>query len=402
VYGKVITNMSQSNLRPVCPIVGEEFQRCPSGTDEEISSLLPIHNLFGKYFKQVTGNKLYVISLAGNPSNVGDLLNKLDTNIVRVCHATTHAQNLHAKISFFTTSFQRKNVTRVVRAISTFLEPLCDPSTTIIQGALNDGYLCYVSNVAGDSNDATNDLSVLEWIIKWYEEGHKGRPLLQLQQYTNVPPWMQRLIQSKVQEIIRIAQDQSRTHPYRQLPNHHITPNELLVIHFSRWHSQLGVAASAAKRKANAMSKIDGKENTHINQVSTKRTKLTQTTRSGKTRYGKCDAEGCTGRPLSNGVCIDHGGAKKLCSFEGGCNKFAKSGGVCYTHGAPRKLCSFEGGCNKFAQSGGVCKTHGAPRKLCNFEGGCNKFAQSGGVCNTHGAPRSRFRHNESGTRLFV
>jgi hypothetical protein len=302
VYGKVITNMSQSNLRPVCPIVGEEFQRCPSGTDEEILSLLPILNLFGKYFEQVTGNKLHVISLAGKPSNVGDLLNKLDTNIVRVCHATTHAQNLHAKISFFTTSYQRENVTRVVRDISTFLEPLCDPSTTILQGALDDGYLYYVSNFAGDSNDATNNLSVLEWIFKWYEEGHEGRPILQLQQSTYVPPWMQGLIQSKVQEIISLVQDQSRTHPLRQLPNHHVTPNELLVVHFSRWYSQLGVAASVAKRKANAMSKIDGKENTHINQVSTKRTKLTQTTRSGKTRSGKCDEKGCPGRPLSNGV----------------------------------------------------------------------------------------------------
>ena len=143
-YGEHITNVSGSNVRDRCPTVGIKFERCPPATPGEIQTQITILDMYAEGINLLTNKRLAVVTLAGNGSNVVEILNQLNPAYSDCCTSTTHAQNLATKISTFTANNQRLKVTQVVKNISDHLLSRC-LYTTILKAAIDDEYLFYVN-----------------------------------------------------------------------------------------------------------------------------------------------------------------------------------------------------------------------------------------------------------------
>jgi hypothetical protein len=180
---------------------------------------------------------LAIVTLAGKGSRVADILNELNPDYSDVCTSTTHAQNLAVRINGFSANDQRKYVTKVVEDISNHLRSRC-PILSIIEYAYSDAYLAYVSN---DEMMEHAPLSLIGFISQVYRDKADDSCLRQLHTHTNIPTNIQQLIEKNMNRIISLAEEQSRTHPYRRIEGHRLHPNDVKFIHLHRWSSIMGV-----------------------------------------------------------------------------------------------------------------------------------------------------------------
>ena len=93
---------------------------------------------------QISGFRLTVATLSGSKSNVGLILEKLNTNVIDYCSATTHVQNLSTPIRGFQPENQRLMVMKILEAISYHIYPHC-ATDTLLEASLDDKSLIFVS-----------------------------------------------------------------------------------------------------------------------------------------------------------------------------------------------------------------------------------------------------------------
>jgi hypothetical protein len=104
-----------------------------------------ILNVYAEAAKQITGFRLKLCTLAGSQSQVDLILNRLNTTYIDFCSASTHVQNLSAPIPDFPAYLQRQNITRTMVQISKHLEPNCIEGRSLIDLAIGNPNLKYVS-----------------------------------------------------------------------------------------------------------------------------------------------------------------------------------------------------------------------------------------------------------------
>jgi hypothetical protein len=133
-----------ANFRSRCPTLDDDFQRCPPCTREEATDQALQLNLYAKGIWQISGFRLTVASLSGSTSNVELILQKLNTDYIDYCSATTHVQNLSTPIRGFQPEYQRLTVMKILEAISYHVYPHC-ATDTLLEASLDDKNLIFVS-----------------------------------------------------------------------------------------------------------------------------------------------------------------------------------------------------------------------------------------------------------------
>jgi hypothetical protein len=126
-----------ANFWSRCPTLDDDFQRCPPCTREEATDQALQLNL-------ISGFRLTVASLSGSMSNVELILQKLNTDYIDYCSATTHVQNLSTPIRGFQPEYQRLTVMKILEAISYHVYPHC-ATDTLLEASLDDKNLIFVS-----------------------------------------------------------------------------------------------------------------------------------------------------------------------------------------------------------------------------------------------------------------
>ena len=139
-------------------------------------------------------------------------------------------------------------------------------------------------------------LSLNGFITQVYIDNAEDSCLRQLHTRTHIPTNIQQLIEKNMNRIISHAEEQSRTHPYRLIEDHHLHPKDVMFIHLHRWSSIMGVEKS---REISAAKK-DG---TWVGQVVSRVT----TSKKRKRTPNLCDDVNCIKPAVELGVCHDHG-----------------------------------------------------------------------------------------------
>jgi hypothetical protein len=101
-----------------------------------------ILNVYTKAVKKITGHRLKLCTFAGSRSRIDLILNRLNEDYIDFCSASTHVQNLSTPIPDFSANLQQKIVTR---QISKHLEPNCIEGLSLIDLAIGNPNLKYVS-----------------------------------------------------------------------------------------------------------------------------------------------------------------------------------------------------------------------------------------------------------------
>ena len=104
-----------------------------------------ILNVYTKAVKKITGHPLKLYTFAGSRSRVDLILNRLNEDYIDFCSASTHIQNLSTPIPDFPANLQRHIVTRTTEQISKHLEPNCIEGHSLIDLAIANPNLKYVS-----------------------------------------------------------------------------------------------------------------------------------------------------------------------------------------------------------------------------------------------------------------
>ena len=108
-------------------------------------------------------------------SNVELILEKLNTNVIDYCSATTHVQNLSTPFRRgFQTEIQRKMVMKTLEAISYHVYPHC-ATDTLLEASLDDKSLIFVSRQPLKSDV---QVTIMDIISRCYRDGHQFSPLL--------------------------------------------------------------------------------------------------------------------------------------------------------------------------------------------------------------------------------
>jgi hypothetical protein len=197
---------SVSNFRPRCPTLEDAFQCCPPCTCEEATDQASQLNLYAKGIRQISGFRLMVATLSGSRSNVELILEKLNTEFIDYCSATTHVQNLSTPIRGFQPEYQRLMVMKTLQAISYHVLPHC-ATDTILEASLDDKSLIFVNN-----QPLKNDgkVTILDIIGRCYRDGHQFSPLMTIpNQYDDnfFKSQLQGLINMKMVDIVRVANE---------------------------------------------------------------------------------------------------------------------------------------------------------------------------------------------------
>ena len=339
-YGNPITNFSVSNIRSRCPTLDDAFQRCPPCTREEATDQASQLNLYAKGIWQISGFRLTVTTLAGSRSNVGLILEKLNTNYIDYCSATTHVQNLSTPIRGFHPEIQRKMVMKTLRAISYHVYPHC-ATDTLLEVSLDDKSLIFGSRKPLKSDVK---ISILDIIGRCYRDGHQLSPLLTIpNRYDDdffFKSRLEGLINRWMVDIVRVANEK------RKSCEEEYTETDMTVTSLAVWHSYLGHHARWV------LGVRHDKER-------------------GASKRKYCNKEGCGNQVQQGGVCFQHGARVKRFSQDGcprkrkykrcsqeGCEKLVVQGG------ASVKLCN-QDGCRNQVRQGGVCIKHGARKRTC-------------------------------------
>jgi hypothetical protein len=259
------------------------------------------------------------------------ILEKLNTNNIDYCSATTHVQNLSTPICGFHPEYQRLMVMKILEAISYHIYPHC-ATDTLLKASLDDKSLIFVSRKPLKSDV---QISIMDIIGQCYRDGHQFSPLLMIPNQFDDDVFfksrLEGLINRKMVDIVRVA-NKKRTHCEEY------TAIDMTVHSLAVWHAYLGNHAMWV------LGVRHGKERG----VRKRKRKL-------------CSQDGCSKHVQQGGVCFKHGVREKLCSQDG-CGRYVQQGGVCIKHGARVKRCS-QDGCGKQAVQGGVCVQHGASVK---------------------------------------
>ncbi len=153
---------------------------------------------------QISGFPLTVATLSGSKSYVGLILEKLNTNVIDYCSATTHVQNLSTPIRGFQPEYQRLMVMKILEAISYHVYPHC-ATDTLLEVSLDDKNLIFVSRKPLKSDV---QISILDIIDRCYRDGHQFSPLLTIpNQYDDdffFESQLQGLINKKMVDIVRV------------------------------------------------------------------------------------------------------------------------------------------------------------------------------------------------------
>jgi hypothetical protein len=167
--------------------------------------------LYAKGIWQISGFRLTVATLAGSRSNVGLILEQLNTKYIDYCSATTHVQNLSTPIPGFHPEIQRKMVMKTLEAISYHVYPYC-ATDTLLEASLDDENLIFVSNQPLKSDV---QVTILDIIYRCYRDGHQLSPLLTIpNQYDNdffFKSRLEGLINRWMVDIVRVANEKRKS-----------------------------------------------------------------------------------------------------------------------------------------------------------------------------------------------
>jgi hypothetical protein len=147
------------------PNLDDAFQRCPPCTRKEATDQASQLNLCAKGVGQISGFRLTVAMLSGSRSNVELILEKLNTDYIDYCSATTHVQNLSNPIRGFQPGYQQLMVMKTLEAISYHVLPHC-ATDTLLEASLDDKSLIFVT--------------IMDIIGRCYHDGHQFSPLLKI------------------------------------------------------------------------------------------------------------------------------------------------------------------------------------------------------------------------------
>jgi hypothetical protein len=297
-YGNPISNFSVSNFRSRCPTLDNDFQRCPPCTREEATDQASQLNLYAEVISRISGFRLTVATLAGSRSNVGLILEQLNTKYIDYCSATTHVQNLSTPIRGFHPEYQRRMVMKTLRAISYHVYPHC-ATDTLLEASLDDKNIIFGSRKPLKSNVK---ISILDIIARCYRDGHQLSPLLTIpNQYDDdffFKSQLEGLINRKMVDIVRVANEK------RKSCEEEYTETDMTVHSLAVWHSYLGLHARWV------LGVRHDKE------------------RGARKRKKLCIQEGCDNQVVQGGVCKQHGASVKRCSQDG-CDNQVVQGGFC-------------------------------------------------------------------------
>jgi hypothetical protein len=161
--------------------------------------------LYAKGIWQISGFRLTVAALSGSMSNVELILEKLSTDYIDYCSATTHVQNLSTPICGFQPEYQRKMVMKTLEAISHHIYPHC-ATYTLLEASLDDKNLIFVSRKSLKSDV---QISILDIIGRCYRDGHQFSSLLTIpNQYDDdffFKSSLEGLIKRFMVDIVRVA-----------------------------------------------------------------------------------------------------------------------------------------------------------------------------------------------------